>query len=582
MENIKVIRYIKEDGTSFIPLCDECGFGKGFNFIRLELLAPDCICSICGKRELISLELDKKAILPLNNYELRNLYKDMFSRLYNNRLVKEEVFNDLEKNENWKKLSEEVKNLYYEQTLSKVLAELNIRKEQDAKKKMFKDEFKTVIGNFTDFLDMAHKFYSIQPYIYDKNKIWWLWNKLQFKWEMIDEIDLMNAIDAVLEHPSYTIQSKAKSEIIEALKRVGRLRAPTPVPDSWVQFKDRIVDIHTNEIFTASPNYFVTNPIPWELGQTDETPIMDKIFKEWVGEQYVQTLYEIIAYTTVPSYFIHRIFCFVGSGLNGKSKCLDLMRRFIGHENCTSTELDTIIKSRFELAKLYRKLICVMGETNFNELSRTSILKKITGQDLIGFEFKNKMPFDDYNYAKLIISTNSLPPTTDKTKGFYRRWMIIDFPNEFTEKKDILAEIPEIEYCNLARRCLSLLRVLFNERQFTNEGSLEDREERYESLSNPLEKFIKLHTYEDPNGHIFKFQFRDRFQAFCKENGFRIWNEKQIGSFMKDRFEDAKVEGDWNYEKKEKQWWRAWLGIRFKPTRQEESEEIIHKIKKPW
>lgn len=32
----------------------------------------------------------------------------------------------------------------------------------------------------------------------------------------------------------------------------------------------------------------------------------------------------------------------------------------------------------------------MMGETNFNEMSETSILKKLTGGDLIGFEYKNK------------------------------------------------------------------------------------------------------------------------------------------------------------------------------------------------
>ena len=94
-----------------------------------------------------------------------------------------------------------------------------------------------------------------------------------------------------------------------------------------------------------------------------------------------------------------------------------------------------------------------MGETNFNEMSRTSKLKKLTGGDLIGFEYKNKNPFEAKNYAKILIATNSLPTTSDKTLGFYRRWMIIDFPNQFSEKKDILKDIPEEEYESLALKC---------------------------------------------------------------------------------------------------------------------------------
>ncbi|KKK82765.1 hypothetical protein LCGC14_2800130, partial [marine sediment metagenome] len=50
-------------------------------------------------------------------------------------------------------------------------------------------------------------------------------------------------------------------------------------------------------------------------------------------------------------------------------------------------------------------------------------------------EFKGKDIFDFRNYAKLIMATNSLPPTGDKTEGFYRRWKIIDFPKQFDVEK---------------------------------------------------------------------------------------------------------------------------------------------------
>jgi len=189
----------------------------------------------------------------------------------------------------------------------------------------------------------------------------------------------------------------------------------------------------------ASAEFFVTNPIPYPLHKERfvETPIMDKIFEEWVGKKYVKILYEILAYCLIPSYPLNRIFCFLGAGMNGKSKYLELLRKFIGTENCCSTELDTLLNSRFEVTRLHKKLVCQMGETNFNEMSKTSILKKLSGGDLIGFEYKRKDPFEENNYAKIMIATNNLPATTDKTIGFYRRWTLIDFPNQFSEKKDI-------------------------------------------------------------------------------------------------------------------------------------------------
>jgi len=53
-------------------------------------------------------------------------------------------------------------------------------------------------------------------------------------------------------------------------------------------------------------------------------------------------------------------------------------------QNVCSTELDSLISSRFEVTRLHKKLVCLMGETNFGEIRKTSILKKLTGKDIIG------------------------------------------------------------------------------------------------------------------------------------------------------------------------------------------------------
>jgi putative DNA primase/helicase len=174
-----------------------------------------------------------------------------------------------------------------------------------------------------------------------------------------------------------------------------------------------------------------------------------------------------------------------------------------------------------------------MGETNFNEMSKTSILKKLSGGDLIGFEYKNKDPFEENNYAKIIIATNNLPTTTDKTIGFYRRWMIIDFPNQFSEKKDILKDIPEEEYEILAVKCLGILKDLLDKREFHNEGTIEERKEKYESKSNFLETFLYQFTIQDVNGHITKADFYKKFSSWSKENRHREMSEASVGLGMK-------------------------------------------------
>lgn len=442
--------------------------------------------------------------------------------------------------------------------------ELEKKEYLDAKKELFGDEvlIEKAIRNYINKEDLSSQILSVQPIHYDKNKIWWYWNKNEFKWELTDETDILNFVNKL--SFANTIKSKERMEILEAIKQKSRLVEPKEIKKTWIQFKNKIYDFETGESFEATPKYFSTNPIPYEISGNPQTPTIDKIFLEWVGKDSQQTLHEIISYCLLSDYPLHRIFCLVGAGLNGKGSFLNLIEKFIGKDNLCSTELDSLISSRFEVTRLHKKLVCVMGETNFSELSKTSMLKKLTGNDLIGFEYKNKNPFEDKNYAKIIIATNNLPATTDKTIGFYRRWMIVDFPNQFSEKKEILQEIPEEEFNNLATKSLINLNKLLSKREFHNEGTIEERKQKYESKSNFLEEFLSLSTTEEINHYITKADFFRRFTSWCKENRHREMSETSIGIKMKSLgHESGKKHFDWLHDGKGGSA-RVWLDIKWK------------------
>jgi len=436
------------------------------------------------------------------------------------------------------------------------------------------DEVYKIIENYNNKVDLAEKFIKLYPIYYDKSCLWWGWDKRRNCWEIIDEVDILNLIKRASRIG--VIASKQRTEILNALKQRARENAPEQPKKTWIQFNKEVIDYESGERFLATPKYLFTNPITYPLGKNENTPTMDKIFKEWVGKDYVKTLYEVIAYCILADYPIHRLFILIGGGLNGKSCFLKLLNKFIGEKNITTTELDTLLASRFEITRLHKKLVCVMGETNFHQLSHTSKLKKLTGGDLIGYEYKNKNPFEDFSYAKLIIATNTLPVTTDKTIGFYRRQLIIDFPNQFDEKKDILTEIPEEEYNNLGIKSVRILMELLKKREFHNEGSIDLRRQRYEEKSNPLDKFIKDNCDIDENYHIFKYEFRDLFSAFLSSNNYRNWTDREIGLAMKEKCDSRQIYTDvYNKEKKvfeRKPYW-AYVGIKLKEQFKQDKQD---------
>lgn len=396
-----------------------------------------------------------------------------------------------------------------------------------------------------DYVDMAKKFWTLQPYYYDSSKIWWLWNSKNKFWQMVDEVDLINMLRRDASPFLNVTKNNCFSQIIKSLQFVGREKKPNEAPKKWIQFKGNAFSIKSKKTYNVTKDYFFTNPIPWDIGDNDETPTLDKLFKEWVGEKYVPTLYEIIAYCCYSDYPIQILFCLYGGGRNGKSCFLKILSKFIGTANICSTDLDLLVgrnKSRFEIFKLYKKLACLLGETNFGVLESSAILKKLTGSDLIGFEVKGKIPFDDYNYSKIIIASNSLPSSEDTSEGFYRRWLIVDFPNKFKEGKDITETVPEIEYKNLARKVCNILPVLLERGEFTNQGTIKERKDKYVMASNPLPFFIDHFCVSNHEAYI-RYSFF--FMSYCKflsANKRRIVSKKEFSKRLNEEgFESRKT-----------------------------------------
>lgn len=424
-------------------------------------------------------------------------------------------------------------------------------------------QFKQTVQQQVDWLGFAVRFVKNVGVHYDSAKIWWLWDRNKLAWIMVDETDIMNLVDEALSNQPYTVQAKLRDQILEALKRAGRKNKPEQPKRSWLQFKNKVVDVETGETFDSTPKYFFTNPINWELGESEETPVMDKLFKDWVDEKHSQSLYEIIAYCLSPEYFIHIVVCLTGGGSNGKSTYLKIVHKFIGAHNITSTDLDTLINSRFETAKMFKKLVATMGETNFSTLSRTSLLKRLVGEDLIGGEFKNKAGFDFYNYAKIIIATNTLPVSEDRTRGFYRRWFLIDFPNEFPPDRDVFAEIPDAEYNNLARKCVNLLKKLRQQRRFTHEPDIETKTKDYEDRSNPINAFIKEKCVREIDAKVPFFELFDQYAIYLTQRRFRKQSKKEVSTVLEaEGFETRR--GSAKRADGSETTWVYVLGLRFK------------------
>jgi len=380
----------------------------------------------------------------------------------------------------------------------------------------------------------VEQYHAIHPFFYDKNKMFWKWDEEKKKYSMCDETDLLNDIEEELQIE--TIDSKKKTELIESFKQVGRKKIPKKPGKTWVQFLDKVYDGKKAEfLFNVTPEYHFMNPICWKVGDSEETPTIDKLFIEWVGKEHKIEIEEFVSYLITRDRFLQRIYGLCGGGSNGKGTFIKFCTKFIGKENCVASELKQLAESQFEPAVLYGKLLCIMGEVSYADLKNTNEIKKIAGEDLMSFQFKGKTPFTEENSALAVCLTNSLPTTPDKSIGFYRKWMIVDFPNQFNGiLVDPIENIPEVEFENFALKALNILKRLYENKSLSNEGCFEDRIRRYEERSNPIMQFIEEQCSEISGNSIPLRDFTNKCNEYLKSKHLRIMTANQIGKILRE------------------------------------------------
>jgi putative DNA primase/helicase len=212
---------------------------------------------------------------------------------------------------------------------------------------------------------------------------------------------------------------------------------------------------------------------------------------------------------------------FLGTGKNGKSTCIDLLKTFLGEKNVSNKELQELSFDRFATSKLYGKLLNAAADINDAALHQTGKFKALTGNDTIDAQKKFQDSFNFKNYAKLLYSANTLPKTSDDSYAFYRRWILINFPYTFEGKNcdpHLLKKLtkPE-ELSGMLNYALEGLKRLLENNGFSYSKTVEQTREQYKTLSDPVYSFVQKFISIDTTSYLLKDEVYAKYLNWCKE-----------------------------------------------------------------
>jgi len=352
-----------------------------------------------------------------------------------------------------------------------------------------------------------------------------------------------------------------------------------------------ILNLKTKQLSEFIPDKKFLNKIPATFDANATCPNIDAFFDSvFKNKEDKQVVWEIIGNCLLRDYRFGKAIMCCGNGSNGKSVFLNLLKHFLGFENCVNIPLQEFENNNFALGSLHCKLANLGGELSNVSLKTTGAFKKLTGQDIISADRKFLTRLHFGNYCKQLFSTNELPVTYDLTPAFFRRWLILEFPFKFFSQKEI-DKIPETErndykvadtniianltthteLSGLLNKALEGLARLIQQSDFSYSKSINEVKELWICKADNFLAFCLSAIEQDNEGLILKEDLRRRYNEFCIKNKVTPRNDKHMFTILTQNFgayswREQKTDFDNVSGIRTNTQIYSWKGIRFKSS----------------
>lgn len=290
-------------------------------------------------------------------------------------------------------------------------------------------------------------------------------------------------------------------------------------------------ELVTYEMIPYSPDIVITNKIPYSFNPAAYDETVDKVLDNIAckDKEIRAILEEAIGYCFLRRNELGKAFILIGSGSNGKSTYLNMIKRLLGKQNYSSLDIKNF-SEKFAPILMYGKLANIGDDISDDYIQDTSLFKKIVTGETIKAEDKGKPLFEFEPRVKLFCSANTIPRLGKGRdwEALKRRLIIIPFNAKFDGSEqghdtyigDKLKTESAMEYL-LLLGFKGLLRILQNG-GFTESEKTKQELQEYEKMNNPILEFLQECEEEDyqienaPTAEVYI-----KYSQFCDSGNYK-------------------------------------------------------------
>ena len=311
-------------------------------------------------------------------------------------------------------------------------------------------------------------------------------------------------------------------------------------PDSrYMVFRNGVLDTDDMTLHPHAPEY-QTNIVFSDLDyQPDaDCPTFRKVVADALDQDTANVLQEMCGYLLFPDSRHEKIGVLVGEGRNGKSVILNMISYALGEENVTHFGLQQITDaSGVFIANMVGKLANICHDSgNLIKVGNEGILKQYASGEPIMAKILYQQPTITTNYPHSIIAVNALPVSADVSDGYFRRFLIIDFPHQIPLNKvdRQLFQKMKPERMGVLLWIIEGMKRLLSESDFSESKAVEEIKRQYRKDNNIVATFLDEFEFRPSKtetralNEIFRM-----FDRWAKENNYKPMSNRTFAARLR-------------------------------------------------
>ncbi len=392
---------------------------------------------------------------------------------------------------------------------------------------------------------------------------WFVWDGLRWARDVTDAV-VQHAAETVramytdaaaqrsTDHRKELARHATRSESVSRIRAMIELARSSPEVATLRQDLDRdpfrltvangTIDLRTASLEPAARDDLITKlaPVEYDAGATCPRwlAFLDRVLAgKW---ELVAFLQRAVGYSLTGDTREQCLFLLHGTGANGKSTFLEVLRELLG-EYATQADFATFLEKRTDgprndVARLVGARLVTSSEAGEGRRLNESLIKSLTGGDTIAARFLFREAFEFPPTFKLWLAANHKPVIRGVGEAIWRRIRLVPFT----------VTIPEAERDDRLRSSLSeelpgILRWAVEGCQMWLESGLRmpdevrDATDGYRQESDVLGDFLDECCERDASAAVEATALYQRYKSWAAQSGEHTMSQKEFGTALEER-----------------------------------------------